>query len=284
MSSHQEDPEIQNRESWLKVGVAAVLVGVLAWKLAVFDFSALKLDVGTLLSVLLALFAIALSVAFYFKATDTSNLFYDNTYKFTKDISEILGRIEAGFGERLRHLDEGYSGLRDTVARLPFDPAAASKAIEQEEKGVVKLEAEKQRLLDEIADKAKLQDVERKQLFDSLAGKDAELRNARAEIASLRRQVLGSSVHPESAAPNRALLLERVRGYLSAPKQRALFTGSLATVDAMRERFAEVKEVLHPAFIRDLGLLGMLGADGRLNSIGVRWLRRFVQSGPEDAG
>ena len=39
------------------------------------------------------------------KATDTSNNFYDNSYKFTKEISEILGRIEAGFGEKLKHID-----------------------------------------------------------------------------------------------------------------------------------------------------------------------------------
>ncbi|MFM2334285.1 MAG: hypothetical protein RIS91_288 [Bacteroidota bacterium] len=91
-----------NLWTWFKFIVGILVTLLLVYKLAVsnlsFDFS--KFDFNALLALLLSLFAIGLSVAFYFKATDTSNLFYDNTYKFTKEISEILGRIEAGFGER----------------------------------------------------------------------------------------------------------------------------------------------------------------------------------------
>ncbi|MHC1741518.1 MAG: hypothetical protein AB9873_00640 [Syntrophobacteraceae bacterium] len=76
--------------------------------LATFNFS-------DLLSLLLALFSVALSSAFYFKASDTSNEFYQNSYKFTKEVSEILGRIEERFGERLRHIDEGYSELKTNL-------------------------------------------------------------------------------------------------------------------------------------------------------------------------
>jgi hypothetical protein len=204
--------------------VVAVLVGVFTWKVATVDFSNVQLDFGAVLSIILAFFAIGLSVAFYFKATDTSNLFYDNTYKFTKDISEILGRIEAGFGERLRHLDEGYSGLRDTFSKLPVDSAAASKAIEREEKSIEKLETEKRHLLDQIADRAKLQDAERKQLFDSLGAKDNELRQARAEIALLRRQLVAGKAPVRPATSERATLERRVRQYLTADRQRALFS------------------------------------------------------------
>jgi len=72
----------------------------------------MTMDTSTLLSLLLALFSVALSALFYFKATDTSNAFYDNTYKFTKEIAELLVKIESGFGEKLRHLDEGYKNTR----------------------------------------------------------------------------------------------------------------------------------------------------------------------------
>ncbi|TOH64776.1 hypothetical protein CGI76_24340, partial [Vibrio parahaemolyticus] len=60
----------------------------------------LKMDVPTFLSIVLALFSVGLSAIFYFKATDTSNKFYDNSYKYTKDVAQLLVKIESGFGER----------------------------------------------------------------------------------------------------------------------------------------------------------------------------------------
>lgn len=118
------------RGPWLaRLAVArdALIVGgilLVVWKMLqgrwVIDPAGFPLT--DLVALVLAIFAISLSALFYFKATETSNRFYDNSHKFTRDVSEILGRIEAGFGERLRHLDEGYSSLRDHVTRIPFDP------------------------------------------------------------------------------------------------------------------------------------------------------------------
>ncbi|MCD9465736.1 hypothetical protein [Photobacterium iliopiscarium] len=51
----------------------------------------LKMDVPTLLSLLLALFSVGLSAIFYFKATDTSNKFPDYHYlTATVKLSPIL--------------------------------------------------------------------------------------------------------------------------------------------------------------------------------------------------
>lgn len=66
-------------------------------------------DFPTLLSLLLALFAVALSALFYFKATDTSNAFYDNTYKFTQQIAELLR--EPGSVSRGQPLNNKYSDI-----------------------------------------------------------------------------------------------------------------------------------------------------------------------------
>ena len=48
----------------------------------------------SILSTLLAFFSIFISVFFYFKADETSTNFYDSSYKFMKDISVTLGKIE----------------------------------------------------------------------------------------------------------------------------------------------------------------------------------------------
>ena len=121
IETDEKSQAIRNRESWIKVYVIFIFSSLITWKLAI---SKINLDLSDfnftdLLSLLMALFAISLSVAFYFKAEETSNKFYHNSYEFTKEISEILGRIEAGFGEQLRHLDQGYTGLRDKVDGIP---------------------------------------------------------------------------------------------------------------------------------------------------------------------
>ena len=139
------EEKIALRNNWLKIFVVVTVTAVISVKLWQADFGQAfaGFDFSDLLSLFLAIFSIGLAVLFYLKATDTSNVFYDNTYRFTKDVSEILGRVEAGFGERLRHLDEGYSGLKSAVEKIPFDRKKAQKEIEEEEEQLEKVERER---------------------------------------------------------------------------------------------------------------------------------------------
>jgi len=119
--------------------IILIFVLVLCYKIVTTDIIKTPLDfsnvnISELLSFVLALFAIGISIAFYFKTSDTANTFYDNTYKFTKDISEMLGRIEAGFGEKLRHLDESYLRMSKRIETIPFGSSRlpiTSKEIEK---------------------------------------------------------------------------------------------------------------------------------------------------------
>jgi len=52
------------------------------------------------------MFSVALSALFYFKQP-TNNAFYDNTYKFSKDIAELLVRIESDSGNASGILTRG---------------------------------------------------------------------------------------------------------------------------------------------------------------------------------
>lgn len=89
---------------WVKAISTLVTVGIIAYKIYLTPIE-LTVDFPTLLSLLLALFSVGLAALFYFKATETSNTFYDNTYNFTKDIAQLLVKMESGFGERLRNLE-----------------------------------------------------------------------------------------------------------------------------------------------------------------------------------
>ncbi|MBO9647375.1 MAG: hypothetical protein J7605_02610 [Variovorax sp.] len=168
------------------IAVIALLV-VLTWKLVNADIS---INIGEfsftdLLALILALFSVWLSILFYFKADEASAKFYDNTYKFTKDMSEILGRIEAGFGERLRHLDEGQTSLRDLVGRFPISGAHVVEEVEREERVIEEKEGEQKKIIEELAVKAKLAEGEKADLFRRLAQTSEELELARAELRRL---------------------------------------------------------------------------------------------------
>jgi hypothetical protein len=199
----QKDNTLLN---WFKFIVGLSFTGLLIFKLAVsnlsFDFT--KFDFNALLALLLSLFAIALSVAFYFKATDTSNLFYDNTYKFTKEISEILGRIEAGFGERLRHLDEGYSGLVNK-----FDNGFSEQNIietkEEIEKEKIKLKREieeRNQILNTVIEKAQLDQTEKELIKKQLREKEIEISKQNRELNFLKNRLRHESLNEENLNEN----------------------------------------------------------------------------------
>ncbi|MEQ8818227.1 MAG: hypothetical protein RLO51_07675 [Thalassobaculum sp.] len=186
--------KIANRDNWLKILVIISLVAVVVYKIIEADLTKAvsTFDFSNLLALILALFSIGLSVVFYFKATETANIFYDNTYKFTKEVSEILGRVEAGFGEKLSHLDEGYSGLKSAVERIPYDREAARDKIQQEEAEVSEAEETKNTIINDLAERAKLDQKEKENLFMKLGEQEEKLTNAHREIAEMRHKLMRS--------------------------------------------------------------------------------------------
>lgn len=170
-----------------------ILFGVVAWRLAWSNVSLdlSKFDFSDLLALILALFAMAMSVAFYFKSTDSSNQFYDNIYNFTQKTSEILGRIEERFGERLRHLDEGYGRLQSH-----FDGSKSPDEIEKkvkETEGKEKEEKEKleetnramQELMETLAERAKLEQQEKEEFYSKLERLESERNHAQRRIREI---------------------------------------------------------------------------------------------------
>jgi hypothetical protein len=113
-----------------------------------------------LLSLLLAFFSIFISVFFYFKASDTSNKFYDNSYSFMKDISVTLGKIEERFGEKLNNLNDKISHI------------SAEKEVKSEE--LQSTEDEKQAIINELIEKSKLKEEEKENFKNRLRKKEIE--------------------------------------------------------------------------------------------------------------
>lgn len=254
----------------LRDSAIVLFIVIFSWKLINLDIQIdmSKFSFSELLALLLSLFSVWLSVSFYFKAGDTSNQFYDNSYKFTKEMSEILGRIEAGFGERLRHLDEGYSGIRDRFDRLPDYGNATSAEVTREEAEIKKREDEQRALLENLAVRAKLAEGEKQEIFAKLAEKNEELEQARLELRHLRQRT--EDLSPSDRELRRALLryiAERVKEGTPAGVPPNSPQASINRV------FRRIQSELQSEAIRDLKRFDLLDEEGNLTRDAVMRIR-----------
>ena len=270
--------ETQSRHSFLSLPLlrdllVVALIVVVVWKLLV---SEVRVDLSSfsfndVLALVLALFSVGLSVAFYFKANDASNQFYDNTYKFTKEMSEILGRIEAGFGERLRHLDEGYSGMRDRLEKLP-QYGASSSDIKAEEEQIALKTAEQRGLIDDLAAKAKLAAHEKLELFKKLGETDQALYQARMELRQM--QTSRNETLPESPQ------VRAVLSYLARKLKRKLPLDNADMELAghqVRKLFRANKTEISEDAIADMRKLDLLDANDDLSKEAVMILLKELK-------
>lgn len=253
-----------------------LLIVVVGWKLlnSQLEINLSNFSFSELLALLLSLFSVALSVAFYFKANETSNQFYNNSYKFTKDMSEILGRIEAGFGEKLRHLDEGYSGIRDKFDRLPTYPDNKIEEIKKEELEVKKKEAEQLKLIENLANRAQLAKGEKEEILKQLADTSKQLEFARSELRHLVNQ--NRDLTPEEADTKRKLLR-----YISDMllKNATPDLDPKSSMSAAKQIFQNMRDDLPIEALDDLKRFNLLDKDSNLSSEAMQkarfYMRRF---------
>ncbi len=161
----------------LKIGwsifgmVAITLVGGLSFFKWYFPDGGIPAEnLLALLSFLLAFFSIGLSVFFYFQADKSANSFYDNSYKFTKEMSELLGRIEAGFGEKLNNIQQSNIELRNKIDIPKKAEEEIKKQINKNNKKISDIEESKDKYIDEMLDKTNLMKEDKdifKQQFNS---------------------------------------------------------------------------------------------------------------------
>ncbi len=238
-----------------------IFIAVMTFKVFTIEITLNMSEFGftDLLSIIVAFFSIALSVAFYFKATDTSNRFYDNSYAFTKEMSEVIGRMESGFGEKLKHLDEGYSGIRDKFDRLPFDSSQTQKELEKENAEIKRKEAEQRKTLEELAKKAHLAENEKQELFEHMSKLSRELEESKSQARRFeRRMLLNESIDGDSFE-----VLSYLVRHLS--KYRDPDISPRSPRSSFRYLFRKYREEIHPEAINDLKRFGFIDERGELS-------------------
>ena len=249
--------------------VALVFVAVMTFKIFNMEISLNMSEFGftDLLSIIVAFFSIGLSVVFYFKATDTSNRFYDNSYAFTKEMSEVIGRMESGFGEKLKHLDEGYTGIRDKFDQLPFDSSQTQKELEKENAEIKKKEEEQRKTLEELAKKAHLAENEKQELFEHMSKLSRELEESKDQARRFERRMFLN----ESSNGDYFEVLSYLVRQLSKHRDPDVSTKSPRS--GFRYLFRRHRDEIHHEAINDLERFGFLDEDGELTRNAIERMR-----------
>lgn len=256
----------------VKAIIITFVVALVSWKLVV-SANFVSVDFATLLSVLLAFFSVGLSVAFYFKATDTSNAFYDNTYKFTQDIAGLLVKIESGFGEKLKSIDENYGRMRGYFESGTTAHSNVLKAdLQQEKQEFEKVLKEREHLIKDLLAKANIQDEEREKFRQVLSEKDEALRKLNIEVSKLSKKVTLDRMKRSSERKGE---LFRVEEFIESVVVPELYkTARLVSVEALKSKFSRFADMYPDPFLADMEKLGFY-QDDQLTDEGVRLIREI---------
>lgn len=270
------EEKIKNRQSWFKIILGSLLAIIVIIKIFTTDFTISFKDItyADLLSTILAFFAIGLSVAFYFKATETSNNFYDNTFKFTKEISGLLRSIESGFGEKLNHLDEGYSKLYTKFdSQYSTSRETAKEEIKKEEIRLKSIEKQKNELLVELIQRAKLQKKEKDKFLEGLGKKDEEIKSLERELHFLKAEV--------NSNDETTITINLIKYTHNLLRQNHMLRNIVidSPKDLIQKYFKDMidRMGIENDYLRDLMHIGYLDKNKILTANGISFLRNIAR-------
>lgn len=277
MSSEEGPKKEVNIWHCVKALSTLALVAVLSCKIYETPIN-MTVDFPTLLSLLLALFSVGLAALFYFKATETSNTFYDNTYNFTKDIAQLLVKIESGFGERLRNLDEGYSAMRDHLQRSPYSNEnfdETKEKIEGEKKEIEKVLEERNQILSTLIDRSQLQNEEKERVLEALAEKEKELELSQKELNRMNKRLFIERMKRRNSSENMDSGFEKYT-YRNIIENIGLEKVNFLSSLGLKKRVDEILNEMPRGYIKDLEKRGYF--DGGLTNNGVSFIKDLAET------
>jgi hypothetical protein len=270
--------KIKERESRVKIGVIiffSLVIGIpLFWHLISGNF---KIDLSNLhlesiLTLLVSFFAILLSILFYFKASDSSNQFYNNSYTFTKDISETLRGIEAGFGEKLQSIDKGYDDFRRSFEHYmsPSEKVEIKKEVEEEKKKLKEIIEEKDKLISELEIKSNMSKHELNNYLKQIKEKEIELHDKNEQINIIKSHLLNR----ENVA-NMEGLSRKLAEFIAIKILPDLNNDIISSRLLLPRYFKKMSENLPKGFIEDMKVLEYLNENGDLTRQGIDFIRKI---------
>ncbi|HGY5244932.1 TPA: hypothetical protein ACNU2W_001098 [Aeromonas salmonicida subsp. pectinolytica] len=165
--------------------VIVFLVGVSVFKIIQMDTTLNLSDLSAtdLVALLLAVFSVGLSAAFYFAATGSSERFYDNMHKFTKDASVILGELK----EQVKSVDKGQQEVKARVEYYGNNGNSASvEDIQTKEQKVIEAQKDMNKIMSTIFENMKIDQTEKDKIKAELIAKEKLLADSISQLSELK--------------------------------------------------------------------------------------------------
>ncbi len=221
------------------------------------------------LSTVIALFAIVLSVLFYFKSTEQSNQFYNCIFNFIKDTSTLLAEMKKGIGNLEHEVYRSYGGSTE-------DNDKEKKQLEKEGK---KISEEKNKIDDSISKILEENITNKKQLSEL---KEKILQQSREYSRLEHEKKLLDKELNDLKSENSNELQNGVHDYLfwMLRKNYNLTKDDMCVLSPIElrryvNRFCS--ELNNPAFINDARKIGLLNEDNRATQDGIMLLRNYFR-------
>lgn len=186
------NPLWERKAKWVLLGAFALTVCYKLWLIP----TSFSFGFAEALSLAISVFAVWLSLQFYFRAGEQSAQATDRIYLFMKDAALVLGRIDAALGRRPE-----LSGAE------PYRPgafaaellAAKHEELERARAEQANVTADKDKLILDLLARANLRGNEAQKYFNLLAGKEQVLHELARRQSLLEQQIFDAVLTPEEA-------------------------------------------------------------------------------------
>lgn len=183
----------ERKAKWTLVGAFALTVCYKLWQTPTY----FAFGFAEALSLTLAVFAVWLSLQFYYKAGEASAQTHDRIFQFIRDATLVLGRIDAALAGRpgMPAGDHPRPGVVMTAEAL----AAKHEELDRARAEQAALIADKDKIILDILARANLRGADVQKYFNLLAAKEQHLRDLTRRQSLLEQQLL--EIIPGQHAP-----------------------------------------------------------------------------------
>jgi len=176
------NPPWERKAKWFLFGAFALTVCYKLWLTPTY----FAFGFAEALSLTLAIFAVWLSLQFYYKAGEQNALLNDRIFQFMKDAAILLGRIDAAGG---RLSPPVADAARAGAVAAGRDTAAQQEELEQTRAEQAAVIADKDKIILDLLARANLRGADAQKYFNLLAGKEQLLHDLARRQGILEQQL-----------------------------------------------------------------------------------------------
>ena len=222
------------------------------------------------LSTVIALFAIVLSVLFYFKSTEQSNQFYNSIFNFIKDTSTLLAEMKKGIGNLENEVYRSHTVTQEESDEEKKQLEKEGKKISEEKN---KIDDSISKILEEnITNKKQLSELKNKILQQSR--EYARLEHEKALLDKELNNLKNEGTDELRKSVHHYIVWMLRKNYNLTKDDLCLFS----TIELRRHVNRFCSEIENPAFINDAKKIGLLNEENRATQEGVIALRHYIRN------